>query len=417
MDIIRPEILATKRRRQWLWIGGTAVIAIVATLAVAKLEPAPPVVDRDTVWIGTVERGDLVRQVGGHGILVPDVLQLIQSETTARVDRVNVVPGQLVSAADVLLELSSSEVERAAIDAENMVLRVTAELTNLSMSFRETELDQRANLAAVEAEFVRASLQAEANRELASKGLISDIQLKASEAVAASLVTQREVEQERSEVRAEGNLVRLKAKQAELAQQEILSGMRRRQLEALKVRAGIDGIVQEVPIEIGQQVISGTMLAQVAQEGRLRVELKVAATRARDVRQNQLVSIDTRNGLVAGEVVRVDPAVREGTVKVEVRLSGSLPAGARPDMAVEGIIEVEQINNILHVGRPVNCRENATLALFRLDKEGSRAGRVQVELGRVSLDVVEIIGGLEAGDQIILSDTSRWNDYEKLRLR
>jgi HlyD family secretion protein len=417
MDVIRTGVVERKRRRRWLMAGaGVAAVALV-TVAVASLDPAAPSVDRDTVWVGTVERGTLVRQVRGHGTLVPEELRWVQAQTTGRVERIQVEPGHRVAADDVLIELTDPEVERSAVDAESALRRAEAELENLRISLLSKELDHKAEAAAVEAEYVRATLQAEADRELSEKGLISDIHRRSSEALAEALATRREIEEQRLEMTADANRALLDAKRAEVEQHRALYRLRSEQREALMVRAGIDGVVQQIPVEIGQQVLAGTTLTLVAEPTRLEAELRVPATRARDVRPGLEVSVDTRNGLVAGTVTRVDPSVREGTVTVEVRIDGELPEGARPDLAVDGTIQIGRLENVLFVGRPVQSQERATVGLYRLESDGDHAERVQVELGSASVDTIEVLRGLEENDRVILSDTSRWDDHERIRLR
>jgi len=417
MDVVRTGIVEKKRRNRWLMGGGGIVALVLVTVGVASLDPAAPGVDRDTVWIGAVERGTLIRQVRGHGTLVPVELRWVQAQTTGRVDTIHVEPGHRVLARDILLELSDPEVERSAVDAENALRRAEAELDSLRLTLVSTELDQRAAAAAVQAEYVRATLRAEADQELYDKGLISEIQLKSSNALAEALTTQREIEGQRLDMTADSNHAQLEAKLAQVEQQRALYRLRSKQLEALEVRAGIDGVVQEVPVEIGQQVSAGTMLARVAEPTRLEAEIRVPATRARDVRPGLSVSVDTRNGLVDGIVARVDPSVREGTVTVEVRLDGELPAGARPDLAVDGTIEIENLQDVLYVGRPVQSQEDATVGLYRLEPDGNHASRVQVRLGRSSVDTIEVLSGLEQGDRVILSDTSRWDDHDRIKLK
>jgi len=417
MDIARTGIVEKKRRNRWL-IASAGIVAVVAvTVAVGSLEPAAPAVDRDTVYIGTVERGTFERKIRGHGKLVPEDLRWVQAQTTGRVEFVHVEPGQRIAADGAILELSNPEVERSAIDAENALLREEAELESLRVTLISSELDQRARAAEVDADFTQASLQVEANRELSSKGLISAIQLRSSEAIAQAMATRQEIEAQRLTMTAEANRALLAAKRAEVEQQRALYNLRADQLDALVVRAGIAGVVQEVPVEIGQQVALGTMLAKVAEPTRLQAELRVPATRARDVRPGQTVSVDTRNGLVNGTVARVDPSVQEGTVMVEVRLEGALPDGARIDMAVEGAIQIERLSDVLFVGRPTQSQENATVGLYRLEDDGKHARRVRVGLGHASVDTIEITEGLQEGDRVILSDTSRWDDHERVRLR
>ncbi len=417
MDILRTGIVEKKRRNRWLIAAGGVVAVVAVTVAVASLEPAAPTVDRDTVWIGTVERGTFERQVRGHGKLVPEQLRWVQAQSTGRVETVHVEPGQTIAADGLILELSNPEVERSAVDAENALLRAEAELESVRVSLISSELDQQARAAEVDAEYTKASLLAEANRELFEKGLISDIQLRSSEAVAQAVGTRQKIEAQRLDINAEANRALLAAKRAEVEQQRALYRLRSEQLDALAVRAGIAGVVQEVPVEIGQQVASGTMLAKVAEPTRLKAELRVPATRARDVRPGQTVSVDTRNGLVDGTVARVDPSVQEGTVMVEVRLDGGLPDGARPDMAVDGIIHIERLSDVLFVGRPVQSQESATVGLYRIEDDDRHASRVRVELGRSSVETIEVLSGLGEGDRVILSDTSRWDEHERIRLR
>jgi len=417
MDILRKGIVEKKRRNRWLMIAAGVVAVAAVTVALAGLDPAAPTVDRDTVWIGTVERGSFERQVRGHGTLVPESLRWIQAQTTGRVEVVHVKPGHRVEADGVILELSNPEVTRSAIDAENALLRAEAEFESLRMTLVSSELDQRARVAELDAEYTRVALEAEANRELNEKGLVSEITLRSSEAMAQALATRQEIEAQRVEMNPKANRAFLAAKEAEVEQHRALYRLRADQLDALAVRAGIAGVVQEVPVEIGQQVAAGTMLARVAEPTHLQAELRVPATRARDVRPGQSVSVDTRNGIVDGTVTRIDPSVQEGSVMVEVRLDGALPEGARPDMAVDGAIQIELLTDVLFVGRPVQSQENATIGLYRLEEDDKHALRVSVKLGSSSVDAIEIVDGLQQGDQVILSDTSRWDENERIRLR
>jgi len=417
MDILRKGIAEKKRRNRWIMIAAGVVAVAAVTAALAGLDPAAPTVDRDTVWIGTVERGSFERQVRGHGTLVPESLRWIQAQTTGRVEVVHVKPGHRVEADGIILELSNPEVTRSAIDAENALLRAEAELESLRMTLVSSELDQRARVAELDAEYTRVALEAEANRELNEKGLVSEITLRSSEAMAQALATRQEIEAQRVEMNPKANRAFLAAKEAEVEQHRALYRLRADQLDALAVRAGIAGVVQEVPVEIGQQVAAGTMLARVAEPTHLQAELRVPATRARDVRPGQTVSVDTRNGIVDGTVTRIDPSVQEGSVMVEVRLDGALPEGARPDMAVDGAIQIELLTDVLYVGRPVQSQENATIGLYRLEADDKHAVRVSVKLGSSSVDAIEIVDGLRQGDQVILSDTSRWDENERIRLR
>jgi len=416
MDVPRIGVAQKRRRRNIFLAVIGAVVVVALTVAISRLEPAAPAVDRDTVWVGGVERGNMLRQVRGNGTLVPEEIRWIPAQTSGRVEQILVDPGDRVEADEVLLQLSNPEVERSAVDSVSALRRAEAELESLQVTLLSEELNHRAQAAAVEAEYVQASLRAEADRELAERGLISSINLRISESTASALETRRTIEQQRLEMTARSNTARLSAKEAEVDQQRALYRLRQKQLESLYVRPGLAGVVQEVAVEIGQQVAPGSSLALVAEPSRLKAELRVPATQARDVQVGQKTTVDTRNGLVEGKVARVNPAVREGTVAVEVRLEGALPRGARPDLNVDGTIEIENLRDILFVGRPAFGQENGTVGLFRLDDDGVHARRAQVRLGRSSVNTIEVVEGLSAGDQVVLSDTSRWDDYDRIRL-
>jgi HlyD family secretion protein len=390
---------------------------ILVSILVSGLEPAAPSVERETMWIGTVERGPMLRQVRGHGTLVPVEIRWIPAATSGRVEKINVQPGARVEPDQTLIELSNPEVERSALDAVSAMKRLEAEFESLRVTLLSQELNHKANAATVESDYVQAQLRAEADRELADKGLISAINLKISESQASSLATRREIEQQRLEMTAQANAAQIEAKLAEVEQQRALFNLRIEQQESLQVTAGLRGVVQEIPAEVGQQVAPGTNLARVAEPSNLKAELRVPATQARDVRVGQVVIIDTRNGEVAGVVARIDPAVREGTVTVDVEITGELPEGARPDLNVDGAIEIERLADVLYTGRPAFGQENGTVGLFRLEEDETHAVRVSVRLGRSSVNTIEIVEGLAEGDQVVLSDTSRWDDYDRIRLK
>ena len=417
MDILRPELKAQKQRRRWV-VGGTmAVAAVVVTVALARLEPAAPTVERSTVWIGTVERGEMLRQVRGTGTLVPEQVQWIPAQTSGRVERRVVEPGAVVQPDSVILELSNPQVEQEALDAESRQRIAEAELVNARAQLESQSMTLRAELARVASEAEQARLQAEANEELAKEGLVSTVELKLARARAASLTTRAEIEQERQGVFAGAAAAQVAAKQAEVEQTRALADLRRRLRDSLRVKAGIAGVLQEVAVEIGQQVTPGSTLARVAEPSRLMARLRVPATQARDIVIGQRTAVDTRNGVVAGAVARIDPAVREGTVTIDVTLAGELPRGARPDLAVDGTVELERIPEAVYVGRPAFGQEQSTIGLFRLEPDGSHARRVQVKLGRSSVSTIEVVEGLAPGDEVILSETSRWDEFERIKLK
>ena len=417
MDILRPELKAQKQRRRWVVGGTVAVAAVVVTVALARLEPAAPTVERSTVWIGTVERGEMLRQVRGTGTLVPEQVQWIPAETSGRVERRLVEPGAVVVRDTVILELSNPQVEQEALDAESRQRIAEAELVNARAQLESQSMTLRAELARVASEAQQAQLQAEANEELAKEGLVSTVELKLARARAASLTTRAEIEQERQGVFAGAAAAQVAARQAEVEQTRALADLRRRLRDSLRVKAGIAGVLQEVAVEIGQQVTPGSTLARVAEPSRLMARLRVPATQARDIVIGQRTAVDTRNGVVAGAVARIDPAVREGTVTIDVTLAGELPRGARPDLAVDGTVELERIPEAVYVGRPAFGQEQSTIGLFRLEPDGSHARRVQVKLGRSSVSTIEVVEGLAPGDEVILSETSRWDEFERIKLK
>ncbi len=396
-------------------VGGVTVLAAI-TFALSQLKPAAPSVSRATVWVDTVKRGPMVRQVRGLGTLVPEEIRWIPAATEGRVERILIKPGSAVKPDSVLLELSNPELENAADEAEWQLKAAEADYTSLKVRLQSQLLDQKAAFATVEASARQARLQAAADEELATHGLISDLNLKLSRSRADELDTRQELDRQRLEIAAESTQAELAAQAARLGQLRAQAALRRNQVRQLRVRAGIEGVLQQLPVEVGQRAAPGATLAKVTVPGRLKAELKIAETQAKDIQIGQPASIDTRNGIVKGQVSRIDPAVLAGTVTVDVALTGPLPKGARPDLSVEGTIELERLNEVLYVGRPAFGQEQGVVGLFRLADEGKGAVRVQVKLGRSSVNTVEILDGLEAGDQVILSDTSAWDAFDRLRL-
>jgi len=416
MDIKREGVAAAKRRRRIVFgVIGAAVLALV-TLGLYRLEPAAPSVDRATVWLDTVKRGEMLRQVRGPGTLVPEQIRRIVLSTDGVVEKRLVLPGAIVDADTVILELSNPELEQEAQDAELALRAAEADYSDLAARLDSLLLNDQATAARIESEYRQALLEAEADDRLLAEGLIPDIEQKLSRLRADELANRNRIEAKRLEIAAESNAKQLASRQARLDQASALYDLRRRQLENLKVRPGIAGVLQDVPVEIGENVPSGTVLAVVAQPDHLKAELRIAETQARDVTVGQQASIDTRNGLIEGVVSRIDPAVREGTVTVDVSLEGALPRGARPDLSVDGTIEIERLTDVLYVGRPAYGQGNSTISLFRLVPASSTAVRVPVELGKSSVSTIEIVRGLEVGDQVILSDISQFEDYDRVRL-
>ncbi|HNX49657.1 MAG TPA: HlyD family efflux transporter periplasmic adaptor subunit [Thermoanaerobaculaceae bacterium] len=416
MDVPRVGVVEQKRKRRIIVGSVIGVVVLMVTAALARLKPAAPTVERATVWIGKVEQGEMLRQVRGSGTLVPAEVRLVPAETSGRVERRVVDPGATVQADSVILVLSNPTVEQEATQAQSELRIAQAELENLRAMLESQTMTLRSEVARIDSESEQARLQAEANQELAKDGLVSSVELKLAQARAGSLATRTVIEKERLQVFARSTTAQAAAQEAAVEQRRAMAVLRQRLLDSLQVRAGMAGVLQEVTVEIGQQVTPGMNLARVAEPTHLMARLRVPATQARDVAMGLPVAVDTRNGIVPGKVSRIDPAVREGTVTVDVSLAGELPRGARPDMNVDGTIEIEHLTDVVYVGRPAFGQEHEKVGLFRIEKDGRHASRVQVKLGRSSVNTIEVLDGLKPGDEVVLSDTSRWDDVERIRL-
>lgn len=417
VDRKREGAAALRRRRRYL--AGAATVATVALISwgLSLLGPAMPSVDRETIWIGIVERGPMIREIRGYGTLVPVEIRWIPAATSGRVELILVDPGQRVEPGQPLMILSNPEVEQAALDASSALRRAEAELVSLEVQLRSEQLNQEAQAAAVESEYVQAQLKLQADRALAEEGLIAALDLDISETVASSLTTRKSIEEKRLAMTTRSIDAQMEAKRAGVDQQRAMAALRSEQLRSLEVCSGLAGVVQEIPVEVGRQLAPGTSLALVAETSRLKAELRIPATRAGEVQVGQSVAVDTRNGVVPGTVSRIDPAVRETTVLVEVELTGQLPEGARPEMSVEGVVEIARLEDVLYTRRPVSSPENGSVGLFRLDEDGTSAVRVPVRLGLSSVKHVEVLEGLAEGDQVIVSDTSSWDHHDRIRLK
>jgi HlyD family secretion protein len=415
MDIQRSDLKLKKRRQRIIYGVAGAAVVLVAGFFIARLEPAVPSVERGTVWTDTVKRGEMLREVRGPGTLVPKAIRWIAAETDARVERIVVKPGAQVQADTVILELSNPVVEDQLAAARAEFVAAEASYIARESELESQLLDQRANLAAVQAEYEGARLQAEAEGDLASKGIIPRIQYQRSQLAAESLQVRLEIERDRMTKSRQNIGKQLEAERARIDQLARTRDLRQRQADALQLRAGIDGVLQQVPVEEGQQVMAGTNLARVARPDVLMAELRIAETQAKDIAIGQTVKVDTRNGIVMGEVMRIDPAVLNGTVQIDVDLPGELPPGARPDLSVDGTVEIERLTDVLYVGRPAFGQPNSQTTLFRINGDG-RALRVPVQLGRASVNLIEVVQGLEEGDRVILSDTSAWDQHDRIRI-
>jgi HlyD family secretion protein len=417
MDIPRSsDIAKKKKRRRILFTAGGLILLLGITLGLSRLKPAAPSVERETVWIDTVKRGSMLRQVRGTGTLVPEQFQWIPATSQGRVDEIYMRPGKQVEPDTVIMRLSNQELEQETQDAELKVRAAEAEFINQKAKLEVLKMDQEAAAAKVKAEYLEAQLRAEADEALSLDGLVADITLKVSKAKAEESATRWEIEKRRLAVNAESMEAQIKAQAAGVDQVRALYQLKKKQLEQLQVKAGSKGVLQQLLVEVGQRVLAGATLAKVAQPEHLKAELRIAETQAKDILIGQVASIDTRNGLIDGEVSRIDPAVQNGTVTVDVSLKGQLPKGARPDLTVDGTIELERLTNVLYVGRPASGQEHTKVGLFRIKTDGKTAERTTVQLGRSSVNTIEILGGLKEGDQVVLSDMAAWDSFDTIRL-
>ena len=412
MDISRPDLARKKKRRQALYAATTVIVVAVVTLGVSRLEPAAPRVDRDTLYLDTVQRGPMIRQVRGTGTLVPEQIRWIPATTDGTVERIVIRPGALVAPATVILELSNPELEQSALEARLNLEAAEARYGNRQVEVERELLNQRATLATTEAQLKTARLQADADGQLFTQGLVSSLQLQQSQSAEQEFDTRYALERERLQMATDTVEAQLAVERAEVDRLRTLYELRRQQVADLHVRAGMPGVLQQVPLEEGQRVATGTNLARVGDPAVLKAELRIAETQAKDIQIGQSAAIDTRNGVIPGRVTRIDPAVENGTVTVDVALDGALPRGARPDLTVDGTIELERMDDILFVGRPVFGQEESVVSLFRVEADGMHASRMRVSLGRASVNAIEVLDGLQPGDRVILSDMSTWDRFD-----
>ncbi len=418
MDIARPELKRQKRRRQIIWSVVALIVLVGVTVGISRLKPAAPTVDRSTIWTDTVKRGSMLRQVRGLGSLIPsheDVRQ-IPAETEATVIRIDKLPGSQVTADTILVEMVNPQLEQEALDAQLQVKAAQAEYQSLRVKLDSDLMNEKAGAATVNADYNEAQRQAQTDKSLYDLGVISGLAAKASAGKAQEMVTRDQIEDERLKVNKEAIASQLAVQQAKVDQMRALAQLKQQQLDKLKVRAGVDGVLVEMPLQVGQHVLPGTELAKIVQPNHLMAELKIPETQARDVQIGEPASVDTHNGVIAGGVSRVDPAVQNGTVTVDVKLTDELPKGARPDLSVDGTIDLEKLQDVLYVGRPAFGQENSTISMFKLDASGNGATRVQVKTGRASVNQIQIDSGLKEGDTVVLSDMSRWDNTDRVRL-
>jgi HlyD family secretion protein len=416
VDIARPDQSRKKKIRRAIYGAITLAVIVAITVGVSRLKPAAPSVDRAAVWVDTVKRGPMLRQVRGSGTLVPENIQWIPATTQGRVERILLRPGANVTPDSVILELSNPNLQQAVMDARLAAQSAKAGYENRKAELENSLLAQESEVAGIETSYNNAALQLEANESLAKDELIGAIQLKQSRSLAEDLKNRLANAQKRLANQRAGIKSQLAPQEAEVNQRDAAYQLRLRELEDLKVKARMHGVLQQVPVEVGAQINPGANLARVADPTDLKAELRIAETQTKDIRIGQYAEVDTRNGIVKGKVSRIDPASEGGTVGVDVILEGDLPGGARPDLSIDGTIQLEKLDDVVFMGAPAFGQENSTVSLFKLTADGSEAERVTVSLGRRSVNQVEIKDGLKPGDQVILSDTSAQDGFDRIRL-
>ena len=418
MDIARPDRKKKIVRRRWAF-GVLALLLLCAVgWGVSRLKPAAPSIDRSTVWTDTVKRGTLVRQVRGIGTLVPkeDEIRLIPAQTQATVVRINVLPGALVKPDTVLLEMTDPELDQQLMAAQLDLKAAQVDYTNLQAKLNSDLMTQRAGATQVTSDHQQAEKQAETDKALYKLGVISGLTYSASQGKSDELGTQDNIEAQRLTINHRAIATQLEVQQTKVEEARAMLDLRDRQKGALEVKAGLAGVLIDMPLQVGQNVTPGTTLAEVVQPDQLKASLKIPETQARDIQIGQPSEIDTHNGVVDGRVTRVDPAVTNGTVTVDVAMTGPLPQGARPDLSVDGTIDLDRLQNVLYVGRPAVGNENSTISLFKLSPDGKYATRVNVKVGLASVNAIQVLSGLQEGDTVILSDMSRWDNVDRIRL-
>jgi HlyD family secretion protein len=419
VDIQRPDLKRKRRKRIAAVAAVLVVLSVAGVYGVSHLKPALPSVDRSAIWTDTVKRGPMVRQVRGIGTLVPreDRLRLIPAETDGTVVRIDILPGAKVNPDSVLMELSDPQVQQELVDAQLQLKAATVEYKNLQAKLQSDFMTERAGQATVNADNQQAQKQAQTDKALYQLGVISGLTYDASQGKADEYTTRTDIEKQRLDVNKNAIATQLEVQQTKVEQAKTLLALKQKQLDALTVRAGIQGVLVDLPHQVGEHVDPGTTLAKVVQPDQLKATLKIAETQARDIQIGQHAEIDTHNGVIPGSVVRIDPAVQNGTVTVDVQLNGSLPQGARPDLSVDGTIDLDRLPNVLYVGRPAFGNESSTVSLFKLDPDGTTATRVSMNVGRASVNTIQVLSGLKEGDTVILSDMSRWDKADRVKLQ
>lgn len=413
MDVPRQ---APPKRRRWVLAAAAGLGLILLMVALARLKPAAPEADRQSLLIDTVKRGPMVFQVRGTGTLIPLNVRWIAANADSRVEKILVWPGTTVKADTIILELSNPEAQQAAQDALWQMRAAEADYTSAKAKLESQLLDLKASVASAKAAYTNAKMTLEANERLSKAGLVASQDLARAQAAAEELTTRYEIERQRMQIDQDSLKAQLASQEARVQQARALYTLKQGLVDGLRVRAGLDGVLQQLPVQVGQRIAPGGTLAKVAQPTPLKAELKISETQAKDILLGQKASVDTRNGLVEGKVIRIDPSVQNGTVTVDVSLDGPLPKGARPDLSVEGIIELDHADNAIFVGRPVQAQSNSEGTLFKLTSSGE-AIRTKVRYGRGSVSTIEVLDGLKPGDQVVLSDASQWDGSDRIRIK
>ena len=417
MDIQRPSNARAKRIRRIIYAAIALVSITGVTYGVTRLRPAAPAVDKAAIWTDEVKRGPMIRDVRGVGTLVPVDIRWIPAQTDSRVDLIVLHPGAIVKPDSIILELSDPILQRETLDAEYQLKAAQADLESLKVQINSELLNQKSFTAAVRSDYEQAKLQHEVDEKLRAEGIGAEVTAKLSKVKAEQLAIRLKLEEDRTKNAEDSAAARLQAQQSHVDQQRALYDLKRSELDSLHVRAGIEGVLQLVPVDVGQHVTPSTNLARVADPKHLKAEIKIPETQAKDITIGQPATVDTRNGILKGQVSRIDPSVQNGTVTVDVLFTEPLPNGARPDLSVDGTIELENLKDVLYVGRPVHGQSDSTIGLFKIVEDGSEGLRVSVKLGKSSVNAVEIRQGLKVGDKVILSDMSAWDAFDRVRLR
>jgi len=421
MDIARPDIRQKKQRQMLIW-SGVAVLAVAAlAVVVMRLKPAAPEVDRSTIWTDTVKRGPLVRQVrSSTGVLAPreDSIELIPSQTDATVVRIRILPGAQVTPDTIIMDLADPQLEQELLNARLALKAAEADYKSLEAQLQSTLMDKKTAAAQVNADYTEDQLQAQTDKALYDLGVISGLAYQKSKSTADQLTVQHQLSQQQLDVNQKAIIVQLASQKTKIDQAQALLDLYQKQAQALEVHSTIVGTLAPLatPVQVGQHVTAGTSVAEVIQRDKLKAALQIAETQARDIQIGQPASIDTHNGVIPGHVVRIDPSVVSGTRTVDVELDGALPPGAVPQLSVDGTIDLERMNDVLYVGRPALGNEDSTLSLFKVDPDGKGATRVPVKVGRASVNEIQVLEGLKEGDTVILSDMSRWDNVDRIRL-